>query len=83
MLCAKLDTHNNPYEAGVIIIHDSCEKTEAQGVSNMPQVEGGRTQIYTREACSQSSLSEPLHTCLSNAHHVGPTQAPVPSRKQD
>lgn len=66
-----------------MLTHDSCEETEAEGMSNMPQVEGERTKIYTQEAWPQSSYSEPLHTQLSNAHHVGLTQAPVSLRKQD
>ena len=38
-----------------MLTHDSCEETEAEGMSNMTQVEGERTKIYTQEARPQSS----------------------------
>lgn len=65
-----------------MLTHDSYEETEAEGMSNTPQVEGERTKIYTQEAWPQSSHSEPLHTQLSNAHHVGLTQPLVSLSKQ-
>lgn len=79
----KLDLHDNPYEARSMLTHDSCEKTEAAGMSNPPQVEGGRTKIYTQETWPQSPHSESLHTYLSRVHHVGLTQPLVSLRKQD
>lgn len=78
----KLNPYTDLWEARVTVIHDSHKKTEAQRVSNMPQVERGRTKIYTQEAWPQSPCSEPLHTRPSNAHHTGPTQPLVSSRNQ-